>query len=1022
MTTYTEFANKTASQKVTLVHLHMKRQVRLFTNEGLSIWSRNPAFWVVGVTLDGTVLTEVSTTPAIGEFKYSSIDNKLELFSDTDLPSREVILEYRLFLSNIPVIASYDLKDSSPVVQYRAVVESIPGFSTALAFANQNKAIIGNGSLELANSDRFFTELLKQYRFENKRFTAYSWNTDLPFSENRIIYSGFVTQGSLSETSIRFNIKDTIFSLNNLIPSTQFTSSEVIENQVGRFKKRIFGRVNGMAVQSVSQLGTGYSITGLVSGQSETNVVTGNGTQFLSEVAPGDNLNILGNKLSVKEVVDNEYLVVGEIHDNLFNDISITVRPSSPYFSTNRTFSVAEHALKRFETTIVSFLDRSRIQVVDASIFNVGDKVVIKDEAYNIFRVSSTPDIENVIILDRTLSQNNLPILGDTVLKREIQEVKLDGETILDTNFNIDNTDNSECKMTLTTTAEIDLAPETSTPADITFVSGTELIIVGKPAVQRVSETTNGNYIGTSIQLSGETALERYVWIAYEGMIPRTFATSSAQNISFRRGEVYLNEDDNTFYGFRNNTNGTSSNNGTSGQVELGSDPIFAFLNNQNTNPLTRVTQASNTSFTETGVALKRAIDPANTLWLFNSNSNEWIFVTNQGIGTPLTSNIVLNGPAIASSFIQGSKPVLDFDLSEFLKPRSFIRIPSLTRTLQILNASSKFAKAIETTNEDASLTSEICEYKNPSYITDTSLVTVSAFGQTEDNTINGVWIKTPTDAIKKVLIDNELGNSIETSSFDNSINANLTIGLYAPYKLSGKSPTVIDFINKCTTSTLGSIGLNSEFKIKFQLLNGFKPSNITDIRRIDNNEVISNVTERLNPSSLFRYTVSNVDTDYDFGEDEPNSKFLRLTDSTIERLTDLNTTQDIDLYLTNLFEVRSIANRYLEYNQRLNRIVGFVGPLSLENIDVGDVVLLEFRELESLIGMVTQFTRNGSQISIQVEDFGGLFENGASFASSDIPTFSTSSGPQRTLNTYYTDSIGLNNNDENTFGQNVYV
>ena len=1022
MTTYTEFANETASQKVTLVHLHMKRQVRLFTDDSLSIWSRNPAFWVVGVTLDGTELTEVSETPTSGQFRYDPLTNKLEIFSATNLPSREVILEYRLFLSNIPVIASYDLEDGSPVTQYKPAVLRIPGFSTSLAFANQNKAIIGNGSLELDNADRFFTELLKQYRFENKRFTAYSWNKSLPFSEHKIIYSGFVTQGSLSETAIRFNIKDTIFSLNNLIPATQFTSSEVIPTQVSRFKKRIFGRVNGMAVQSISQLGTGATITGTVSGQSQTNIVTGNGTLFLSEIAPGDNLNILGTKLSVKEVVDNEYLVVGQIHDNLFNDINITVSPSSPFFNTNREFSVAEHALKQFTTTIVSFLDQSRLQVVDASIFDVGDKVVIKDEAYNIFRVSSTPSIDNVITLDRTLSKTNLPVAGDTVIKREIQEVNLNGETILDTNFTIDNSDNSECKMTLSSTAEIDLAPETATPSDVTFVSGTEFMIVGNPAVQRVTETTSGNYIGTYIQLSGETELEKYVWIAYDGMVVRRFATSSANNISFNRGEVYFNEDDDTFYGFNAPSDGSGTNDGTDDQIDIGSDPILVYLVNQNTNPLTRRSTPSNTSFTATATALKRAIDPANTLWLFNFTSDQWIFVTNQGIGTPVINTITLNGPTLNSVFVQGSTPGLDFDLSEFLKPRSFIRIPSLGISLQILNASSKFAKATTTTNEIASLTSEICEYKNPNYITDTSLVTVSAFGQTEDNTITGVWVKTPTDAIKKVLTDNRLGSSIETNSFNNGINANFTIGIYTPYKLSGKPPTVIDVINKCTTSTLGSIGLNSDFKIKFQLLNGFKPSDITDIRRIDNNEAISQVSERLNPSSLFRYTISNIDTDYDFGEDEPNSKFLRLTDSTIERLTDLNTTQAIELYLTDLFEVTTLANRYLEYNQRLNRVIGFTGPLSLENIDVGDVVLLEFRELERLTGMVTQFTRNGEQIAIQVEDFGGLFENGASFASSSIPTFVNSSDLQKTLNTYYTDEIGINNDEEDTFGQNVYL
>ena len=1021
MATYQEFANLTASQKITLVHLHMKRQVRLFTNAGSNIYTRNPAYWVVGIQVDGVIYSETSSSPASNEFKYDPLTNLLEIHSTTNLQEKEVILEYRLFLSNVPVTASYNLEVGGFETSYKPVVTGIPGFKTSLAFANNNKALVGTGSLRIDNSDRFFTELLKSYRFENKLFSAYSWSRGLPYNEAQIIYSGFVNNGNLSSDEISFSIKDTIFSLNNLIQTTQFTSSEVIPKHEARFKKKIFGFVNGMAVQSISQLGDGYSITGTVSGREESTVVTGTGTLFLSEIAPGDKLNIIGNKLTVKEVVDNEYLVVGEEHDNLFNDLIITVSPSSPWYNTNRTFSVAEHALKRFETTIVSFLDRSRIQVVDSSIFKVGDKVVIKGETYNIFRVSSTPTISNVIVLDRTLSQNNLPIIGDTVLKREIQNVKLAGEIILDTNFTIDNTDNSECKMALIETAEQDIAPEFSTPSDVTFVTGTEYIIVGTPAVQRVSETTSGNYIGMSIQLSGEKELDQFTWLTYEGMVPRTFATSSAQNISFRRGEVYLNDDDNTFYGFRNASDGSGNNDGTLNQVDLGNKPLFAFVRNTETNPLNFNTPV-NTSFTEVGTALKRALDPAGTLWLFNYTNTEWIFLTNQGIDTPVANNVILNGPMSSNTFVQGALPLLDYDFATFLNPRSFIRIPTLNQSFQILNASSKYTKLTSTFVNAANLFSEVGEYKNPNYVTDTSLVTVSAFGQTEDNTVNGVWIKTPTDVIKKVLTDNGIGDLIDETSFNNETLADFTIGIYVPYKLSGKPPTVIDVVNKCTFSTLGSIGLTNDFKIKLQLLNGFTPSDIENIRLINDNETISNIREILNPSSLFRYTVSNVDVDYDFGEDDPETKFLRVTDPTIERLTDLNTTQPIDLYLTELTEVTSLANRYLEYNQRLNRVISFNGPLSLSNIEVGDTVLLQFRQLEDFIGMVTEFIRDGSSIFLTIENFGGLFQTSANYGETNTPTFSESNTNQRLINTYYTDSIGIINNDEDTFGQSVYV
>ena len=63
--------------------------------------------------------------------------------------------------------------------------------------------------------------------------------------------------------------------------------------------------------------------------------------------------------------------------------------------------------------------------------------------------------------------------------------------------------------------------------------------------------------------------------------------------------------------------------------------------------------------------------------------------------------------------------------------------------------------------------------------------------------------------------------------------------------------------------SNLGAIGLDGEFKIKYQLLNGAKPSTLADLRVIKDSNILKEVTHKLFPSSLFSLAVRNLDIDY---------------------------------------------------------------------------------------------------------------------------------------------------------------
>ena len=1030
-TSYNQFTKQTASRKITLVHLHMKREVKLFSTIGM-LHTRTPSYFVTEVIVNGTSYTSVAGTPSSNQFNYTPSTNVLTVFFDGDLSAQEVILQYRLFFADYDVKQTHDLTTTGHIVHYKSRVKSVPGFRTELTFANSNKSIIGSGNLVLDNSDGLFHGLLKDYRFNNKQFAAYSWSDSLAFNEHQLVFRGVVHRGTLNSDELRFQIKDDIFNLNNTIQVEQFGTVNGVDLS-NTFKKRVFGRVNGMRVQSTSLLGVGYDIVGTVSGNLDSDILTGTDTLFLDDTVPGDQIIIDGLSLGVKQINNNTELILTDTLDSSLNNVSIKIKPVGVWYNTNRTFSVSSNALKEFSQNILGFVSNRRLRVTDALGYESGDKVTVLGEEYIIDRVSKvytdspTNTMTNdVIVLTRTLSPNNFPSIGTPVLKRPIQDIMISGESILERDFTIDNTSNG-CNVIISKDTEFNIAPELPINSDMTAVVNTNILVTGIPSSTTLEFplVSGENLFSLNFRLPTQedttTASGDFIVILPKNHVTTQF-TEAERSTTFFDSEVLYQI-----------TDGSNANDFfVTSQTDVGDE----FLNNIGSEPRIievdgLATVSGEMHLIQISDGIKNNLVSNNDTILFDFVNTEinsiWVFVSNSG-GSFINPTFVFptSSPPPVQTNVIGTIPRREVSLSEFVTSRDYIKVIGQLSFSEVFEVSNTF---LLTKNRFTTSVTNDGVYKNPAYIEDSTLVTVDAIGETVNGTTTGEWIKTPGDVINKVLIENNLQDFINTDSFATAnIENNLTCGIYIPYMLSGRVPPLIDLVDKLTQTDLASIGLDNEFKIKLQVLTGFTPSTLETIRLIRNDNLVTRAKQTVEPSSLFKYAVATINANYDFGEDDPNSKLFRKIDETLKRLIDLDTQEDIDLYLPRLLDADIITSRYLDYAQRLNRVVSFEGSLALSDVEIGDTVLLDLLEIredrvnQPFLGMVTQVARNGKNISLRVEDFGELFFKSATYADDTIPNFVASTPTQRLLNTYYTDDIGLVNNDESTFGQNVYV
>ena len=468
-----EFITAQASEKIVLAHVHATTRLITWSVDVGSIYKRSVTNFVYELKQGQVDLTRVTTYASIvvGSFYYNPLTNELfvHTIGSVNPLSVEMIVTYRFFYATAPVSASWDLTNTGDVVYYAARIKSSPGFKHKVGIEQGLVSLTGSGNLVLQNADGELDGIIDSVFFENQDAFVYNWNRDLQFNESQIIYRGVITNKSFDTDTISFTIRDQIFELNQQLPQQSFMGiSGVSDNDQKNLQRIVYGRVDGIKLQSITQINEGVQVTGTVSSTGDQ-VITGVGTVFLSELSPGDDLIIDGVSFGIESVDSNTSMTLDNDTELPFVDTVVQFKPKIPVTSKNRTFVVSGHAGSKLVKTLVNLVQTNRVELNntvnifenDYLEFSTGERIRVK---------SISPG--NVVVLQQSLV--TVPTVSSDVIRQPVQSLYIEGNQVEPSDFTIVNLGSPSNRLSVTIASDLEFKEASSKRIDIdlTFTNG----------------------------------------------------------------------------------------------------------------------------------------------------------------------------------------------------------------------------------------------------------------------------------------------------------------------------------------------------------------------------------------------------------------------------------------------------------------------------------------------------------------------------------------------------------------------
>ncbi len=383
----------------------------------------------------------------------------------------EMIVKYRFFFGNGPTAASWDLTDTGTHVQYEGRIQLNPGYKQKIGIDQGLISLIGNGTLKLINTDGDLDEIFDTIIFQNKDVTIFSWNRDLDFSERRIEFKGVVTNKRYDKEFVTFLVKDQLFALEQEIPQNPYTEDDNVNTDIiGRYKRWLYGRVDGLLLQSIDQIGKGYTISGTASGNVSNGLLDGTGTAFLSEMSPGDTVLVGTQEFEIETIESDTQATLGSIPEFPFSASVITLVPEIATTVRNRDFQVADHACAKLTKTLVSVIQFNRVELNNVVGINEGD--FLEFSTGERLEVKNTAP-GNIVVLRQNLIV--IPSVSSSVIRQPIQRLFVEGKDVKADSFSITIT-SSGTTVSVDSTIEFDLARTRGLAIDLTFTNGSRKV------------------------------------------------------------------------------------------------------------------------------------------------------------------------------------------------------------------------------------------------------------------------------------------------------------------------------------------------------------------------------------------------------------------------------------------------------------------------------------------------------------------------------------------------------------------
>jgi len=490
-----EFISAAASEKITLATVEAKKRLYVFSGPTTNVYSKIVPNFVAQLKQDDQALVQMSSENLTidGTFYYDIKTSTLyaRFYGDIDPKSAEIIATYRLFYSTKGLQTSNSLENVAEEVHWEGRILSSPGYKHKIGIGQSLTSLIGEGTLALANSDGEIDNIFDQYIFENQSVVVYSWNTDLDPSESRVIYRGSITNKSYNGNNVTFKIKDQTFALLDSPQLQPYTNDDNVADSVkGRYKRRVYGRVDGLRAQALDQIANGIQLTGTGFMGANTNVLIGTGTSFLTEVVQNDTIVVGTQEFSVDSVDSDTQITVGDEADFSFSGQQLLLRSERGRSLKNRTFLGAAHVCAEVTYQVVEALQFNRIQLSGTEGLIDGDFVEFSDTGERVEIKNVAPN--NIVVLQQNVVLK--PGVGTDVVRRPVQEVYIGSRKVNSDDFTVFNT-SSGCGITFDSDTEFNLSQTKNSPLSGTFTNGSREITVSTTEVSLQDSFTAGDFV-----------------------------------------------------------------------------------------------------------------------------------------------------------------------------------------------------------------------------------------------------------------------------------------------------------------------------------------------------------------------------------------------------------------------------------------------------------------------------------------------------------------------------------------------
>ena len=289
---FTSHSQEPISEKIILAHIEPSEKLTgAWTQDGGDYYITADHF-VVGVDIDGVA----------GTWTFDASNYRLTITTAIDPNDTFTNVTYRLFFSNLAINLPYDLA-SGAIVPYRPIIQEQ---SIAGAKFDKNDiagiSVEGKGKLSLFDDD-FWVDSFDRLSWQNKAVRLYAWGD----GEEAKLYDGLI-RASSKNNLVTFQLSNLIYKFRSEIDLPLFTSSDgdVPGGVIGKPKRRIYGRVQGLDPQVLDPVKTSYNPNTVDTDDTRT------GTAITSNQTLADTHFTASDADIADEIVSGDEITIGE--------------------------------------------------------------------------------------------------------------------------------------------------------------------------------------------------------------------------------------------------------------------------------------------------------------------------------------------------------------------------------------------------------------------------------------------------------------------------------------------------------------------------------------------------------------------------------------------------------------------------------------------------------------------------------------------------------------------------------------